>query len=147
MRLQQGHSSVRLGSTGVRHSVATALFGLVGVGLGANGVLVALDPARIGSTYGLEPQSGNLRLLLRHRAVMLAVLGLLLLASAARPQLRPAAATAGGSSMAAFVLFAATSEVTTQQRAVARADVVLLLGLITAGALTRRSAGRQSDDA
>lgn len=56
------------------------------------------------AAYGLEPVDGDLRLILRHRGVLFALLSGGLLVALFRPQLRKAALGANAVSMAAFVL-------------------------------------------
>lgn len=111
-----------------------ALLAVVGVGIGANGVVVAVAPERLRATYGIEVDGPDLAILLRHRAVMLALIGSALVASAFRRELRTAAVTGGALSMATYVLMALTAGVNDEQHRVAVADLVLL-GLLAAAAV------------
>jgi hypothetical protein len=66
----------------------------------------AVGAPLLDSLYGIGPLSAELELLLRHRAVMLGIVGGLLIAAAWRPPLRPAAVAAGVTSMLAFMALA-----------------------------------------
>lgn len=111
----------------------------IGLGIGFNGVVVAVDPERIQATYGIAADDPDVAVLLRHRAVMLALIGSVLLVSAFRRELRPVAVPVAVISMATYVLFASTVQVNDSQRQVAVADVVLLVLLAAAAApLDRR---------
>src|SRR5690606_27853349 len=55
------------------------------------------------AVYGLEPVEGDLRLLLRHRGMLFAILGAGLLLAVFRPRLRTAAITVNAVSMAGFL--------------------------------------------
>jgi hypothetical protein len=107
--------------------VATAV---IGVALAYNGVVVAVAPGRIGPTYGVLASGPDLEVLLQHRAVMLALIGSLLVASAFRGELRTAAAIVAGASMASFAVIALSAEVNAEQRRVALFDVALFVALI-----------------
>jgi hypothetical protein len=113
---------------------------LVGVGsaVAFNGVVVAVAPARIPDTYGVAAEGPDLVVLLRHRAVLLAVVGLALAVSGFRRELRVLAVPAAGAGMGAFALFAAGAEVNGHQRGVAVLDGVLLALLALAVALPDR---------
>ncbi len=118
--------------------VATAA---VGVALAYNGVVVAVAPGRIEPVYGVLASSPDLRVLLQHRAVMLALIGSLLVASAFRWELRTAAVTMAGASMASFAVIALSADVNREQRRVALLDVVLFVALaavVTVPRLKRR---------
>jgi len=93
-------------------------------------------------TYGVAVDDDpDLVMPLRHRAVLLAVSGMLLAASAGRPELRVAATAAAAMGMASFVAFSAAMDVNEQQRQVPGADVILLV-LLAAAAIPARSASR-----
>ena len=104
----------------------------IGLGIGFNGVIVAIAPERIQATYGIVADDPDVAVLLRHRAVMLALIGSLLVVSAFRRELRFAAIAAAAISMATYVLFAFTTESNDPQRQVAVIDVVLLVLLAVA---------------
>lgn len=78
---------------------ATGLLNLLPV----SGVLSA---ARLEALYGTPVAGADLAILMRHRAVLLAIVGGLLLAAAAWPTLRVAALVAGLVSMASFLMLA-----------------------------------------
>lgn len=56
----------------------------VGMGIGLNGVIVAVAPGRIPATYGIAVDGPDVAVLLRHRAILLVLLG----AAAAIPDRR-----------------------------------------------------------
>lgn len=101
----------------------------VGAAIGLNGLVVAVAPKRIGPIYGVAVDGPDVVVLLRHRAVMLALIGSLLATSAFRRELRPAAVSAAALSMASFALFAMLADVSREQRRVAVIDVALLVVL------------------
>ena len=71
-----------------------------------SGVLGAEALSRL---YGLDFSEPNLAILMRHRAVLFGMLGLLLLAAAFRPALRTLALWAGFTSVLSFLLIAAVT--------------------------------------
>lgn len=85
---------------------------LVGAAYAAVGLLHlypalgVLGPRRLEALYGVPVNSPDLELLLRHRAVLFGLLGVLLLAAAWRPSLRGVAVVAGLVSMGSFVMLA-----------------------------------------
>ncbi|MBT8469895.1 MAG: phosphopantetheine adenylyltransferase [Deltaproteobacteria bacterium] len=66
----------------------------------------ALSPKRLHTLYGIEFEEPNLVVLMRHRAILLGIVGVLLAVSAFVVSLRPAAYAAGFASMLSFVLIA-----------------------------------------
>ncbi|WP_156758343.1 phosphopantetheine adenylyltransferase [Actinokineospora pegani] len=93
------------------------------------------------SAYGVEIGSADLEVLLRHRAVLLALTGAFVIVSAFRPALRRAAITGSAVSMGAFLLLAlTTTPVNAQVLRVAQVDAVALL-LLAAGAALGRTSG------
>ena len=68
-----------------------------------SGVLGAAALTRL---YGLDFSSPDLEILMRHRAVLFGMLGVLLLAAAWRPALRPVALLAGLTSVLSFLVLA-----------------------------------------
>jgi hypothetical protein len=122
----------------MRH-VATALF--LGVGL------INLAPAVgvIGSEslqtlYGLSVPQGDLALLMRHRAVLLGLVGAILVVAAFRSSHRRMATLAGLVSMVSFVLLAVLEPPTTPQiERVLLVDYMAILMLIAAAAISRHS--------
>jgi hypothetical protein len=92
------------------------------------------------SLYGFDIGGADLEILLRHRAVLFAIVGVLLMAAAALPWLRPVAIAVGFVSMASFIVVAVT--VGGYGLAITRiiiADLIGLAALIPA-ALQLRSA-------
>jgi len=92
----------------------------------------ALGGARLTALYGLPFDDPTLALLMRHRAVLFGLLGVLLLAAAFRPRLRDLAFGAGLVSVVSFLGLAASGGPFTQgvQRVVT-ADWIALLALVT----------------
>ena len=68
--------------------------------------LGAAAPDRMVALYGVALEDPNLQILMRHRAVLFAVVGGLLLAAAFHRPLRAAAYVAGFTSMLSFLLIA-----------------------------------------
>lgn len=58
------------------------------------------------SLYGFEIANPDLEILLRHRAVLFGLVGVLLLVAALRPGLRNVAVLVAGASMASFIVIA-----------------------------------------
>ena len=104
--------------------IATASFifaGLVNL-LPATGVLGA---ERLQALYGIAFSGTDLLVLMRHRAVLFGIVGVLLLAAAFRPPLRFAASMAGLASMLSFVLLSLSlSNIGPELKRVFWADVV-----------------------
>lgn len=68
--------------------------------------LAAVRPTRLASLYGVSSHDAVLLTLLQHRAVLLGVVGLLMLAGAFHPQLRWICLVFGALSMGSFLLIA-----------------------------------------
>ena len=62
--------------------------------------------SRLSHQYDLPVEGPDLSVLMRHRALMLGIIGAFIIASAFLPDLRPAAYLIGFSSMLGFVIFA-----------------------------------------
>lgn len=96
------------------------------------------------SLYGLAIAGPDLALLLRHRAVLLGLVGAFLIAAAFRPALRPLAMVAGLISMLSFIALALP--LTAHNAAITRivwADAIACLLVACAAMLSyRRSASR-----
>lgn len=132
-----------LETTDVPERCVVALLAAVGV-LNLAPTVVAVRPDRARRLYGVEAPGADLTLLLRHRAVLLGLVGAALTASAARPHLRPAAVVAAATSKVAFLALSAGRPVHPALRRVGRADAAALPLLALAAALDRRpSAGRR----
>lgn len=106
--------------------------GLVHVTPGA----VALSVTRTRSAYGVAVDGPDLALLLRHRAVLLALVGVGLIAGAFIPDIRAATLCAAVTSMVTFVAIAVTSgPLNRQNRKVMWIDVAALAATAVAIAL------------
>lgn len=88
--------------------------------------------ARLEALYGVTLDDPNLVILMRHRAILLGIVGALLAVAAFEEPLRPAASVAGFVSMLSFVAIAyGTPDRNAQLRRVAKVDIfasVLLVG-------------------
>ncbi|MGW6447507.1 hypothetical protein [Lentzea sp. NPDC055074] len=114
--------------------------GLVNVAPGAG----ALAPESMRQAYGVEITGADLEVVLRHRAILLALVGVLAVVSAFRPALRPAAVTGNTISMGAFLLLVLTTpEVNQQVVRVAQVDAVALL-VLAAGTVLARETGERA---
>ena len=91
---------------------------------------------RLEAMYRVALPSADLVLLMRHRAVLFAIVGGLLLAAAWRRELRSAAIVAGLASMLSFVVLAVSGpEVNPALVRVTQVDVVGLVALSAAAVL------------
>jgi hypothetical protein len=118
---------------------ASALYLLVGLGnlLPVAGVLSA---ARLEALYGVAIGDPNLLVLMRHRAVLFAIVGVLLVAAAFRPAWRAASLAAGWASMLSFVTLAwLVGDVNAELRRVAAVDLALSAILACAAVVGVRS--------
>jgi hypothetical protein len=88
-----------------RHYLSAALFAIAGL-INAYPVVGVLGAGQLQSLYGTTVSDPDLLLLLRHRAIVLGLLGLLLIAAAASRRLRTLALGAGLASMLSFVALA-----------------------------------------
>ncbi len=126
----------------MRHLVA-AMLAVVAVIhlLPAVGVL---GVARLEALYGIPVQDPNLAILMRHRAVLFALLGVFLLVAAVRPAWQPAALVAGFVSVLSFLALAKTvGDTNAQLQRVFAADVVALACLVVgAVAYIQQARGR-----
>ena len=73
-------------------------------------LLGAVSPSKFKTLYGISPDNLELMTLLQHRAILLGLIGLLLLAASYREELRWSAVSLGVLSMGSFVLFAIVRE-------------------------------------
>lgn len=90
-----------------------------------------LSSERLASLYGLSFSEPNLAILMRHRAVLFGLLGVLLILAALRPMLRTVAFIAGLISVVSFLwIAAAIGDYNEQIRRVVTADVVAFVCLI-----------------
>jgi len=118
--------------------VAVAIINLLPV----SGVLSA---ARLSAGYGIPVDGPDLAVLLRHRALLFAVVGGLLAVAAVLPGWRGAATAAGLFAMLSFALLVWTTPgANAQLLAIARIDGVASVLLIVAYALHLRTSGALS---
>lgn len=121
--------------------------GVIGVLIGV-GVLhlvpgIALvAPARLITLYGVGELDTDLLVLLRHRALLLAMLGVFLVVAAVRPGWRRTAFIGGLLSNVVFVLLTVTVPTSTEISRVAVIDLVVLPLLIIGLVLSARGATR-----
>lgn len=115
--------------------VVQGLFVVIGAIHIAPGI-VAVSGEKTRSAYGLEVDNSDLAVLLRHRAVLLVLVGAAMIAGAFMPDHRVPAVVAAGVSMLTFVALAYRSGgIGPQLRRIARADIVGLLSLTAAALL------------
>ncbi|MGX1786374.1 hypothetical protein ACWIGM_06525 [Bosea sp. NPDC055332] len=112
---------------------------LVPVGLAVAGIINLLPTIGVAgagwlrSLYGFEIASPDLEILLRHRAVLFGLVGILLLVAAVRPGLRDVAVLVAGASMASFIVIALlVGDYGPAIRKVVIADIIGLLALVPA---------------
>jgi hypothetical protein len=92
-----------------------------------------LGSARLSRLYGIAVAEPNVELLLRHRAVLFGIIGLLLLAAVFLPALQPVALLVGGSSVVSFLLLAwLVGPINTQLSRVVAVDILALFLLVGA---------------
>ena len=95
-----------------------------------------LSTSRLEGLYGVVVQDANLEILLRHRAVLFAIVAALLALAAFHPPLRALAIAAGLASMLSFVAIAGlVGEHNPLLRRVVLVDVVASVALVAAGLL------------
>ena len=110
----------------------TAIFVLVGL-MNFLPVAGVVSGDRLATMYAVELGSTDLVVLMRHRAVMLGLIGGLMIVAAFRPALRLTAAIVGLLSMLAFVVLAHLPDaVNSQIHRVALADLVGSLAMVVA---------------
>lgn len=99
-----------------------------------------LGPERLGALYGREFTEPGLLLLMRHRALLFGLLGLLLVGAAWRPAWRTPALVAGLVSMLGFVALAgAPAALDPALRRVHLADLAASAALVVGWWLARRT--------
>jgi len=118
-------------------NVADTLLVLVGIVNLVPGVVATVSVERAATAYGIAPDGPDLATVLRHRGVLLMVVGLGLVAVPWWPEIRTAAILAGVISMASFVaIVLARPGVGAPLRKVMWIDVAAL-GLVLAAVLLR----------
>ncbi|MFE3599114.1 hypothetical protein ACFXP3_32135 [Streptomyces sp. NPDC059096] len=119
----------------------TALFVVVGA-INLVPGFVAVAPSQISTAYGVSvagADSADLTMLLRHRAVLLGLVGAGLLCAAFIRSLRVPALSAGAISMGTFLLLAyTTSGLNDENMRVARIDIAAFALLVLAAVLVVR---------
>lgn len=106
------------------HALSTTLICLASL-INLGPVVGALSSKRLQALYGIAFEEPNLVILMRHRAILFGIVGVLLLTSAFYLPLRPAAYGAGFASMLSFLLIARLVGGYNQQlRRIAVVDVV-----------------------
>lgn len=121
--------------TSTANKLVAALLILVGVIhlLPVTGVVGA---GQLESLYGITAQEPNLEILLRHRAVLFALLGSFLIYAAFKPRLQPTALLGGLISVISFIAIAwSVGEYNDAIRRVFLADVVAVAALVLAAVL------------
>jgi hypothetical protein len=98
-------------------------------------VLGALSAERLAALYGVQIQDPDLVLLMRHRALLFGIVGVLLVAAAFRPSLRLTALLAGLASMLSFIGLALSGGVSERLQRIATVDLVASFGLLVAAGL------------
>lgn len=94
---------------------------------------VAFSPDAAQTAYGIDLTSGDVEVLLRHRAVLLGLLGCGLIVAAFMEALRTAMIGAAAVSMGTFLVLVATTEgLNAETLRVAWIDVAALVGLALA---------------
>lgn len=109
------------------------------IAIGAVHVLpgaVALSISKARTAYGIEAAGPDLAVLLRHRAILLAMVGVGLIVAAFLPSLRAPAMTAAAISMTSFIAIALqTGDLNRRTRRVLHIDLYALAGLAVATVL------------
>lgn len=100
-------------------------------------IVGVLGGRRLRALYGVAVSDPTVELLLRHRAVLLALVGVVIAIGALRPQHRALALTVGLVAKLTFLALSSRSMgLTTERVRVARADVVSSTLLLVAAAVT-----------
>lgn len=92
-----------------------------------------LGAERLSALYGVPVEGADMAVLLRHRALLFGIVGVLLFAAIAVPSLRLTAILAGMVSMVGYlILMGLEGETNAELRRVALADIVGIVGLTVA---------------
>jgi hypothetical protein len=93
----------------------------------------------LANAYGIPAPTGDLLVLLRHRALLFGIVGALIIVAAFRRHLQPAAILAGFVSMLGFVVLAlASGDYGAELQKVVTIDAIALLALVVAALLRVR---------
>lgn len=112
-------------------------------------VVGVAGPRQLDDLYGIGSLNGDVEILLRHRAVLLGLVGLILLAAVWTRSLRLTATAVGIASTASFIAVAMLDGTSTPEiRRVVVVDVVAvgLLSVVAVAETVRRVRGRGADD-
>ncbi|MCR9093160.1 MAG: phosphopantetheine adenylyltransferase [bacterium] len=102
-------------------------------------IVGAFSAGRLEALYGFPVEHANLEIVLRHRAVTIALVGALLAAAVVRPTLRRVASVLGLTSMSTFVAFVAlVGDANAALLRVLYVDLVGIGALLMATILERR---------
>jgi len=124
--------------------LATLLYTLVGL-VNFAPIVGVLSTARLETMYGVALGDPNLVGLMRHRAVLLGIVGALLIASAFHLPLRPIAFAAGLVSMLSYILIVVLGgDSNTELWRVAVIDLVALVLLLSGFVLDHVSEARSA---
>jgi hypothetical protein len=125
----------------MKHAISLILV-LVGL-INAFPLIGALGAETLASLYGLAIDDPSLLVLMRHRAVLLGLVGGYLIVAAFRPALRPSALVLGFASMLSFIALAySVGGINAAVQRVALIDVVACVLLVGATVLHLRTAKR-----
>lgn len=106
-------------------------------------VMGVVGRRRLEAMYGIAIDEPNLSILMRHRAVLFGLVGVLLLSAAFMPSLEPVALVAGFVSAISFLALAwSEGNYNALVRRVVRADVVVIVSLVVATAARWFATGR-----
>ncbi len=129
---------------GRQHALVTALFLLASL-VKLAPVVGFFLPSQIPDAYGIAVQDPNLLILLRHRAALFAIVGVLLAVASFRPSLRMLAAAVGLYSMLSFnVAVWLGGPVNAQLDLYAFIDQAAVVVLVAALALDRLSRAKRT---
>jgi len=123
-------------------ALATTLFFVAGL-INFIPITGFLSADRLEALYGLSFEDANLLVLMRHRAVLLGIVGGIMLVAAFHHPLRRVAIAAGMLSMLTFIFLAHSLDGNAELRRVALVDVVAILALL-GGALVSHVEGRRA---
>lgn len=112
-------------------SVLLVIVGLINAAPGFAAVL----PGALGRAYGVDIADPNVAMLLRHRAVLLFIVGMALIVAGFVDQLRVAATIGGAVSMVSYVVVVLAGGANQQLRRVAYVDVVAMILLASAAVI------------